>query len=235
MPRRNFLVCLLWGFNPGSPSLCVGNAFFLASIVRCAGARHGLAARARRSSSRRTQARHPLPLDSLIDGYSFFLLNTRVSKGRSRGLSFRSSPPWFLGVFASLAPKSVWRGVKTSSRFFGVADHASSIVIPFCAILFLGSLVSILRSTLAPGTCEGALLLSRFCFVRYFSRAAGFCSAFCAGSRDARWGLLCSLAGVSRGDAVEGSCHDFGVFESFAQTGKGKESVPALPGFLYRK
>jgi hypothetical protein len=193
---------------------------------------------ARRSSSRSptsTQARHPLPPDSLIDGNSFFLLNTRVSKGRSRGLSFCSSPPWYLGVFASLAPESVWRGVETSSRFFGVADHASSVVIPFCAILFLGSLVSILRSTLAPGTCEGVLLLSWFCFVRHFSRAAGFYSAFCAGSRDARWGRLCSLAGVSRGDAVEGSCQDFGVFESFAQTGKGKESVPALPGFPCRK
>ena len=171
----------------------------------------------------------------MIDGNSFFLLNTRASKGRSRGLSFRSSPPWYLGVFASLAPESVWRGVKTSGRFFWVADHASSVVIPFCAIFFLGSFVSILPSTVAPGTREGALLLSCFCFVRYFSRTPGFYSAFCAGSRDARWGRFCSLAGVSRGDATEGSCHDFGVFESFAQTGKGKESVPALPGSPCRK
>ena len=82
---------------------------------------------------------------------------------------------------------------------------------------------------------RGALLLSCFCFVRYFSRTPGFYSAFCAGSRDARWGRFCSLAGVSRGDATEGSCHDFGVFESFAQTGKGKGSVPALPGSPCRK
>ena len=129
-------------------------------LSRCAGAWRGPTRR--RSSSRSstsTQARHPLPLDSLIDGNSFFLLNTRVSKGRSRGLSFRSLPPWYTGVFASLAPKSVWRGVNTSSRFFGVADHASSVVIPFCAILFLGSLVSILPSTVAPGMREGTLLL----------------------------------------------------------------------------
>ena len=83
-----------------------------------------------------------------------------LDAGRSIGLSFRSSPPWYTSVFASLAPKSVWRGVKTSSRFLGFSGHASSIVIPFCAIVFVELLRSILRSTRAPGMREGALPLS---------------------------------------------------------------------------
>ena len=70
-----------------------------------------------------------------------------------------SSPPWYLGVFASLAPKSVWRGVKTSGRFFGVRGQHAPVVIPFCEIFFLESWGSILRSTLAPGMREGTLLL----------------------------------------------------------------------------
>ena len=56
---------------------------------------------------------------------------------RLGGLPFRFLPHLMLGVFASLGPKSVWRGVKTSGRFWGSSDHHSLVVIRFFVMLFV--------------------------------------------------------------------------------------------------
>ena len=71
-------------------------------------------------------------------------------------------PLYRLGVFAKRAPKSVWRGVKTSSRFPGSSGHHKPVGVVFSVIFLSQILVTIPHSGLAPWMRAGAALPGGF-------------------------------------------------------------------------
>ena len=95
------------------------------------------------------------------------LLGLRGLRGRSfpvegASLFAFSSPLCILGVFATLAPKSVWRGVKTSGRLPWSSDHHKPRGILFSVIFLSQILVTIPHARLAPWMRAGAALPSGF-------------------------------------------------------------------------
>ena len=147
---------------------------------------------------------------------------------RLGGLSFRFLPHQMLGVFASLGPKSVWRGVKTSSRFWGSSGHHSLTVIRFFVMLFVRN--SGRHSACYAGSLDarGRRSTGRF-HGRVCSDAFSVPVACCP--RRPRFRRLRPLLAPL---PIMDCCQKTVFFESCAATGGTADSVPGIPSYAGR-